>query len=108
MKERFAKLLLGEDMSGGAKGVYTALAISNAITNFSGKFYYQIRHSLRSERVAFLSSTFIELNRSLRFLLTGLRFSRESMYGRFISCLSWQLHFLVNYGNWNHCLRNDE
>lgn len=36
MKERFAKLLLGEDMSGGGKGVCTALAISNAITNLSG------------------------------------------------------------------------
>jgi hypothetical protein len=36
MKERFAKLLLGDDMSGGAKGVCTALAISNAITNLSG------------------------------------------------------------------------
>lgn len=38
MKERFAKLLLGEDMSGGGKGVCTALAISNAITNLSGLF----------------------------------------------------------------------
>lgn len=36
MKERFAKLLLGEDMSGGSKGVSTALAIANAITNLSG------------------------------------------------------------------------
>lgn len=36
MKERFAKLLLGEDMSGGGKGVSTALAISNAITNLAG------------------------------------------------------------------------
>lgn len=36
MKERFAKLLLGEDMSGGSKGVCTALAISNSITNLSG------------------------------------------------------------------------
>ncbi|KAF4388492.1 hypothetical protein F8388_012469 [Cannabis sativa] len=35
MKERFAKLLLGEDMSGGGKGVCTALAISNAISNLS-------------------------------------------------------------------------
>jgi hypothetical protein len=39
MKERFAKLLLGEDMSGGGKGVCTALAISNAITNLSGQLY---------------------------------------------------------------------
>ena len=36
MKERFAKLMLGEDMSGSGKGVCTALAISNAITNLCG------------------------------------------------------------------------
>ena len=36
MKERFAKLLLGEDLSGGGKGVSSALAISNAITNLAG------------------------------------------------------------------------
>lgn len=35
MKERFSKLLLGEDMSGGSRGVCPALAISNAITNLS-------------------------------------------------------------------------
>ncbi|XP_051131640.1 rop guanine nucleotide exchange factor 1-like [Andrographis paniculata] len=39
MKERFAKLLLGEDMSGGGKGVCTALAISNAITNLSASVF---------------------------------------------------------------------
>lgn len=37
MKERFAKLLLGEDMSGSGKGVGTALAISNAVTNLCGQ-----------------------------------------------------------------------
>lgn len=36
MKERFAKLLLGEDMSGSGKGVCTAVTISNAITNLYG------------------------------------------------------------------------
>jgi hypothetical protein len=36
VKERFSKLLLGEDMSGGGKGVCTAVAISNAITNLYG------------------------------------------------------------------------
>lgn len=40
MKERFAKLLLGEDMSGGGKGVSSALAISNAITNLAGTLIY--------------------------------------------------------------------
>ncbi|GKV07647.1 hypothetical protein SLEP1_g19394 [Rubroshorea leprosula] len=38
MKERFAKLLLGEGMSGSGKGVCIALAISNAITNLCGIF----------------------------------------------------------------------
>ena len=42
MKERFAKLLLGEDMSGGDKGVCTALAISNAITNLSGQSIFSL------------------------------------------------------------------
>ena len=36
LKDRFAKLLLGEDMSGGGKGVSSALALSNAITNLAG------------------------------------------------------------------------
>jgi hypothetical protein len=40
MKEKFAKLLLGDDSSGGARGVCTALALSNAITNLSGIFHY--------------------------------------------------------------------
>ncbi|GAB4838589.1 Rop guanine nucleotide exchange factor 1 [Ancistrocladus abbreviatus] len=42
MKERFAKLLLGEDMSGGGKGVCTALAISNAITNLAATIFGEI------------------------------------------------------------------
>ena len=37
MKERFSKLLLGEDMSGSGKGVCTAVTLSNAITNLYGK-----------------------------------------------------------------------
>ena len=36
LKERMAKLLLGEDMSGSGEGVCPALAISNAITNLYG------------------------------------------------------------------------
>lgn len=39
MKEKFAKLLLGEDMSGGGKGVCTAVTISNAITNLYGNSF---------------------------------------------------------------------
>ncbi|CAL5363716.1 hypothetical protein CsSME_00000880 [Camellia sinensis var. sinensis] len=42
MKERFAKLLLGEDMSGSGKGVCTALVISNAITNLCATVFGQL------------------------------------------------------------------
>ncbi|WOL14928.1 rop guanine nucleotide exchange factor 7-like isoform X2 [Canna indica] len=42
MKERFSKLLLGEDMSGGGKGVCTALAIANAITNLCATIFGQL------------------------------------------------------------------
>lgn len=45
MKEKFARLLLGEDMSGGGKGVSSALALSNAITNLAGisiKSYHRL------------------------------------------------------------------
>lgn len=59
MKERFAKLLLGEDMSGGGKGVCTALAISNAITNLSGNkrtpLFYVFNDSII---LMYLSSSF--------------------------------------------------
>lgn len=36
MKEKFAQLLLGEDVSGGIKGISTALALSHAITGLAG------------------------------------------------------------------------
>ncbi|KAM5556556.1 rop guanine nucleotide exchange factor 5 [Rosa sericea] len=42
MKERFSKLLLGEDMSGSGKGVCTAMAISNAITNLCATIFGQL------------------------------------------------------------------
>ncbi|KAJ3668911.1 hypothetical protein LUZ60_010861 [Juncus effusus] len=42
MKERFSKLILGEDMSGGGKGVCTALAISNAVTNLCATIFGQL------------------------------------------------------------------
>ncbi|KAJ8458798.1 hypothetical protein OPV22_031724 [Ensete ventricosum] len=42
MKERFSKLLLGEDMSGCGEGACTALAISNAITNLCATIFGQL------------------------------------------------------------------
>ncbi|XAR70764.1 hypothetical protein NMG60_11027743 [Bertholletia excelsa] len=42
MKERFAKLLLGEDVTGGRKGISTALALSNAITNLAASVFGEL------------------------------------------------------------------
>ncbi|KAI4314598.1 hypothetical protein L6164_027487 [Bauhinia variegata] len=42
MKEKFAKLLLGEDVTGGSKGVNTALALSNAITNLAATVFGEL------------------------------------------------------------------
>lgn len=41
MKERFSKLLLGQDMSGSGKGVSTAVAVSNSITNLYASIFGQ-------------------------------------------------------------------
>ncbi|XP_051116476.1 rho guanine nucleotide exchange factor 8-like [Andrographis paniculata] len=43
MKERFSKMLLGEDMSGGGKGVSSALALSNSITNLAASVFGEQR-----------------------------------------------------------------
>ncbi|KAL6985562.1 Rop guanine nucleotide exchange factor 14 [Sarracenia purpurea var. burkii] len=42
MKERFAKLLLGEDITGGCKGMSTALSLSNAITNLAASVFGEL------------------------------------------------------------------
>ncbi|KAL1318665.1 hypothetical protein HN51_070981 [Arachis hypogaea] len=42
IKDRFGKLLLGEDMSGAGNGVSSALALSNAITNLAASVFGEI------------------------------------------------------------------
>ncbi|KAL4565194.1 hypothetical protein LXL04_029279 [Taraxacum kok-saghyz] len=42
MKEKFAKLLLGEDATGGRNGVSPALALSNAITHLAGSVFGEL------------------------------------------------------------------
>ncbi|KAJ0788210.1 putative PRONE domain, Rop guanine nucleotide exchange factor [Helianthus annuus] len=39
MKERFVRLLLGEDMTGRGQGVSSALALSNAIINLAASVF---------------------------------------------------------------------
>ncbi|XP_026409114.1 rop guanine nucleotide exchange factor 3-like isoform X3 [Papaver somniferum] len=41
MREKYSKLLLGEDMSGGGKGVCSAVALSNSITNLYATVFGQ-------------------------------------------------------------------
>ncbi|KAH7428475.1 hypothetical protein KP509_09G003500 [Ceratopteris richardii] len=41
-KEHFAKLLLGEELSAGGKGISSALAISNTITNLSASIFGEV------------------------------------------------------------------
>lgn len=94
MKERFAKLLLGEDMSGSGKGVCTALAISNAVTNLCGMFFFSLLfckfgiwwnyevvhvsiHSSRSVSLNFAATIFGQLWR-----LEPLPVEKKSMWRR--------------------------
>ncbi|KAI4312936.1 hypothetical protein MLD38_037721 [Melastoma candidum] len=42
MKEKFAKLLLGDDVTGGSNGHSTALALSNAITNLAATIFGEL------------------------------------------------------------------
>ncbi|KAL9387282.1 hypothetical protein Peur_020406 [Populus x canadensis] len=42
MKEKFAKLLLGEDITGGRNGLSPALALSNAITNLAATVFGEL------------------------------------------------------------------
>ncbi|KAL6618795.1 hypothetical protein ACP70R_033934 [Stipagrostis hirtigluma subsp. patula] len=43
VRDKFSKLLLGEDMSGSGKGVSSALALSNAITNLAASVFGEQR-----------------------------------------------------------------
>ncbi|CAN8290495.1 unnamed protein product [Cochlearia groenlandica] len=42
MKEKFSKLLLGEDVTGGCKGVQVALALSNAVTHLANSVFGEL------------------------------------------------------------------
>ncbi|KAL1204959.1 Rop guanine nucleotide exchange factor 14 [Cardamine amara subsp. amara] len=42
MKEKFSKLLLGEDVTGGCKGVQIALALSNAVTHLANSIFGEL------------------------------------------------------------------
>ena len=93
MKERFAKLLLGEDMSGGGKGVSSALALSNAFTNLAGMFNLLPSFSLSLDTAFFLYC----LNYDGQILCCSFHFSGEldsrNVSNNFI--MSSLIHFLL-------------
>lgn len=82
MKERFSKLLLGEDMSGSGKGVCTAVTISNAITNLYATVFGQ---NLRLE---------------------PLKPEKKSMWKREMDCLLSVCDYIVEFIPKSHNLRD--
>ncbi|KAJ6955367.1 rop guanine nucleotide exchange factor 3-like [Populus alba x Populus x berolinensis] len=82
MKERFSKLLLGEDMSGSGKGVCTAVTISNAITNLYATVFGQ---NLRLE---------------------PLKPEKKSMWKREMDCLLSLCDYIVEFIPKSHNLRD--
>ena len=72
MKERFAKLLLGEDMSGSGKGVCTAVTISNAITNLYGNLRLSQSESHSLYIYMFLSQKNLNSSSNLLFFFLNI------------------------------------
>ncbi|KAL8062693.1 hypothetical protein ABFS82_02G163300 [Erythranthe guttata] len=73
MKERFSKLLLGQDMSGGGKGVSSAVTISNAITNLYASIFGQHQR------------------------LEPLQFDKKMMWKREMNCLLSVCDYIVEF-----------
>ncbi|KAA3462249.1 rop guanine nucleotide exchange factor 3-like isoform X1 [Gossypium australe] len=80
--ERFAKLLLGEDMSGSGKGVCTAITISNSITNLYATVFGQ---NLRLE---------------------PLNPEKKALWKREMDCLLSVCDYIVEFTPKSHNLRN--
>ncbi|GER56212.1 Rop guanine nucleotide exchange factor [Striga asiatica] len=90
MKEKFAKLLLGEDVTGGARGVSTALALSNAVTTLArGKTVYPAKKWKEWDSV-FVASVFGEL-----WKLEPLAEERKRKWGREMEWLLSPTNYMV-------------
>jgi hypothetical protein len=103
MRERFSKLLLGEDMSGGGKGVSSAAAISNAITNLYGTyarthFLVRITKSVAEDAdtiSCFLCSAATVFGSCHR--LEPLPAEKRSMWRREMDCLLSVCDYIVEF-----------
>ncbi|KAK1364342.1 Rop guanine nucleotide exchange factor 3 [Heracleum sosnowskyi] len=82
MKERFSKLLLGEDMSGSGKGVCTAVTVSNAITNLYASVFGQ------------------------HLKLEPLHLEKKLMWKREMNCLLSVCDYIVEFVPASQCLKD--
>ncbi|KAF3654696.1 hypothetical protein FXO37_16347 [Capsicum annuum] len=102
IKEIFAKLLLGEDVTGGSKGVSTALALSNAITNLAeSTFTEEIFRSLNLtsennalESVPVMTIKILEIQWWL-FLALTFDFHHRRFHFVSIYVCQWYQHFTI-------------
>ncbi|GJZ81341.1 Rop guanine nucleotide exchange factor 3-like protein [Tanacetum coccineum] len=82
MKERFSKLLLGEDMSGSGKGVSTIVTVSNAIINLYASMFCQHQK------------------------LEPLHPEKKIMWKREMNCLLFVCDYIVEFIPTSHSLHN--
>ncbi|XP_057468603.1 rop guanine nucleotide exchange factor 7-like isoform X1 [Actinidia eriantha] len=109
VKERFSKLLLGEDMSGCGNGVCTALAISNAITNLCATLFGQIwrleplhleKKSMwrrEMELLLCVSDHIVELIPSWQTFPDGRKLEVDQTHTQFISKSSFQITISLRF-----------
>lgn len=98
VKERFAKLLLGEDMSGSGKGVCTAVTISNSITNLYGKFFIKVKKLLLFSpfvSISYLLFSATVFGQNLR--LEPLKPEKRAMWKREMDCLLSVCDYIVEF-----------
>ena len=107
VKERFSKLLLGEDMSGGGKGVCTAVAISNAITNLYGT-HARERSQIKLRTIRVLASSSVSTNMPFDCFVSATVFGschkleplpagKKAMWRREMDCLLSVCDYIVEF-----------
>ncbi|KAJ8441518.1 hypothetical protein Cgig2_026319 [Carnegiea gigantea] len=97
MKERFSKLLLGEDMSGSGKGVCTAVTISNAITNLYG-ILLDPKAIVQSLKFCFLFSENAATIFGNALKLEPLKPEKKMMWKKEMDCLLSVCDYIVEFG----------
>ncbi|KHN07229.1 Rop guanine nucleotide exchange factor 2 [Glycine soja] len=93
MRERFSKLLLGEDMSGVGKGVCTAVTISNSITNLYDNFF----NSTNTDGLTYLNWEFAATAFGQNLKLEPLKPEKKAMWRREMNCLLSVCDYILEF-----------